>query len=85
MSLKAPVGASMSLHVSVGGSEISGSESFVHVALGSIKFVLLEQGVHRLDEGTQLNVHISVDHLYAFVGVGHLLRAPVKAGKGGVS
>ena len=85
MSLKAPVGASMSLHVSVGGSEISGSESFVHVALGSTKFVLLEQGVHRLDEGTQLNVHISVDHLYAFDSVGHLLRAPVKAGKGGVS
>ncbi|NBU13168.1 MAG: ABC transporter ATP-binding protein [Alphaproteobacteria bacterium] len=84
MSLKAPVSTSMSMQVVVGGSEISGSESFVHVALGSTKFVLLEQGVHRLDEGTQLDVHVAADYLFAFDSAGHLLRAPVNAGQGGV-
>lgn len=78
LSLKSSDLPSLTLHVDVGGCEISGSESFIHVTLGSTKFVLLEQGVHRIDEGAKLAVHIANDHLYAFDLAGHLLRAPSK-------
>lgn len=76
LSLKPQGARSVALNVSVNGSEITGSESFLHVQMGQLKFVLLEQGVHRIDSGAALSVHVSSDRLYAFDGSGHLLRAP---------
>ena len=82
LSLRSSGTSSLTLPVDVGGSEISGSESFIHVALGSTKFVLLEQGVHRIDQGAKLNAHVAVEHLYVFDPAGHLLRAPHNATSG---
>jgi len=76
LSLKPKGSHSVALNVSVNGSEITGSESFLHVQMGDLKFVLLEQGVHRIDSGAVLSVHVSSDRLYAFDSSGYLLRAP---------
>lgn len=76
LSLKAQGPNSVRLNVMVGGSEITGSESYIHVQMGGLKFVLLEQGVHRIDAGAALDVHVSSDKLYAFDASGRLLRAP---------
>ena len=76
LSLKPQGPHPVTLAVSVNGSEITGSESFLHVQMGTMKFVLLEQGVHRIDAGATLSVHVSSERLYAFDASGRLLRAP---------
>lgn len=76
LSLKPQGPHPVALNVTVNGSEITGSESFLHVQMGALKFVLLEQGVHRIDAGASLAAHVSSERLYAFDASGRLLRAP---------
>ena len=57
-------------------SEISGSETFVHLHRGEIALVAQLPGVHNIDLGTRVALHYRVDELFIFDADGALLFAP---------
>jgi glycerol transport system ATP-binding protein len=52
--------------VQVLATEITGSESFVHVGFGGVRWVLLAHGVHVIAPGTPLEVHVATAELLRF-------------------
>jgi glycerol transport system ATP-binding protein len=71
--------------VRVGTSEITGSETYVHVDPGltgvsgekdSSHWVVLTHGVHRLNAGDALTVHLDPSRYYLFDASGALAHAP---------
>jgi glycerol transport system ATP-binding protein len=59
-------GVSVAIPANVTVTEITGSESFVHVANGDAKWVMLTRGVHDLAPGTGITVNLDTRHLLAF-------------------
>lgn len=59
-------GVSVSIQANVTVTEITGSESFVHVANGDARWVMLTRGVHDLAPGTGITVNLDTRHLLAF-------------------
>jgi glycerol transport system ATP-binding protein len=57
-------------------SEITGSESFVHIDAPPHRFVALATGVHRLEPGTHIDTFLDPRHLFAFDAAGRLAVAP---------
>ncbi|MFM2280396.1 MAG: glycerol transporter ATP-binding protein [Pseudomonadota bacterium] len=47
-------------------SEIAGSESFVHLDFAGARWVMLAHGIHDIDPGQDLTVHLDTRHLMAF-------------------
>jgi len=62
--------------VEVAVSEITGSESFVHVTHDTDKWVALVHGVHEPDIGTHIDVHVNPNNLYIFDEQEQLVAAP---------
>lgn len=61
----------------VGTAEITGSETFVHVAMGEEKWVALTHGVHRVEPDQHLSLHINPDSIYLFdTQTRQLVRSP---------
>jgi glycerol transport system ATP-binding protein len=58
-------------------TEISGSESFVHVAVGLGIWVCLVRGVHNWQPGAQVMVQVNMGLAFAFSESGELAAAPV--------
>ncbi|MBX9455169.1 MAG: ABC transporter ATP-binding protein [Rhizobium sp.] len=59
-------GVSVAIAAKVTVTEITGSESFVHVANGDSRWVMLTRGVHDLAPGTGISVNLDTRHLLAF-------------------
>jgi len=57
-------------------SEITGSESFVHIELAMNRFVALLAGVHRYEPGAQVTAFIDPERLFIFDANGRLATAP---------
>ena len=57
-------------------AEISGSETFLHVDLGTVSWVAQEEGVHPMALGEELSLFLDPRHLFAFGEDGHLIAAP---------
>ncbi len=57
-------------------SEITGSESFVHVVCGDANWVALAQGVHELAPGSAVTVHVDPASVFVFDADGALAHAP---------
>ncbi|TCL90717.1 carbohydrate ABC transporter ATP-binding protein (CUT1 family) [Rhizobium sp. PP-WC-2G-219] len=47
-------------------SEIAGSESFIHVAFGDHRWVMLVHGIHDIDADTDVGLFVDTRHLMAF-------------------
>lgn len=47
-------------------SEITGSESFVHLDFNGIRWVMLERGIHDIDPDAEIEVFLDTRHLMAF-------------------
>ena len=47
-------------------TEITGSESFVHLDFAGHRWVMLEEGIHRLDVGEAVEVFIDTRHMLVF-------------------
>ncbi len=60
-------------------TELSGSESFVHVDVGLGTWVCLVQGVHDWQSGASAEVHVDMRRAFAFDAAGNLAAAPVMA------
>jgi glycerol transport system ATP-binding protein len=73
--LRAGAGAAHTLpfNVTVISTEITGSESFVHVSFGGQRWVMLAHGVHVYPADTKLDVHVEPEHVMAFDAAGRAL------------
>ena len=61
-------------------AEISGSDTFVHVATAVGEMVAQLTGVHRFDLGTPLTLYLDPAQVYLFDATGALLVAPARQG-----
>lgn len=57
-------------------AEVSGSETFLHVAHHGVEWVVQEQGVHEHALGQEISVYLDPATLYAFGDTGALEAAP---------
>jgi glycerol transport system ATP-binding protein len=73
----------IALDATVELAEISGSETFVHVRNGDLRWVVQEEGVHEHALGQPVRVHLDPARLYAFDRSGHLELAPARPAGGG--
>jgi glycerol transport system ATP-binding protein len=60
-------------HVSVISTEITGSESFVHVSFGGQRWVMLTHGVHVYPPETRLDLYVEPEHVMAFDASGRTI------------
>jgi len=78
VSLQATEGHSVPVQAIVGTSEITGSETYIHVTVGSDHWVVLTHGVHRVNNGDAITVYLDPSRFYLFSSAdGSLQLAPV--------
>jgi glycerol transport system ATP-binding protein len=65
-------GDSVEFRCTVGASEITGSETFLHLDHGSDRWVGLVHGVHPMTAGTQCSIWLDPAHVYLFEASGRL-------------
>ena len=65
----------IAFNCSLNASEITGSETFLHLAYGELAWVGLAQGVHDMAACDQLEVWLDPMHLYLFDSAGCLVAA----------
>ncbi len=75
LSIKPPADdpAKMSLRARVKVTEITGSESFVHLSCADAEWVMLTHGIHDIDPGTEIDIYLDTRHLMAFEPSGRAL------------
>ena len=57
-------------------TEITGSESYVHLVHEDRKWVMLTKGIHDIDADEELEVHLDTRHLLVFDRDGRTVRPP---------
>jgi len=65
-------GASVEFRCTLGITEITGSETFVHLLHGADKWVGLVHGVHQIDPGSSVSIWLDPSHVYLFDADGRL-------------
>jgi len=71
-----PVSGAVAVQGVVAVSEITGSESFVHVDAAGERWIALVPGVTRYEPGSPITVFLDPQTLFAFDGEGRLVAAP---------
>jgi glycerol transport system ATP-binding protein len=77
--LRAPAGETIEVQATVSTTEITGSESFVHVEHGGSRWVALTHGVHRLEIGDRVAVFLNPTGFLVFDAEDRLVAAPAAA------
>jgi glycerol transport system ATP-binding protein len=85
LALTKPVAPALEIAGMVSVSEITGSESFIHLAMHGHNFVALTQGIHRLEIGEALTGYVDPAHLFAFDPSGRCVMAPASVQGGAVA
>ncbi|MDB5886151.1 MAG: transporter ATP-binding protein [Polaromonas sp.] len=62
-------------------AEISGSDTYVHVATGAGELVVQLTGVHYFELGAPLTLYLDAAQVYLFDAAGSLLVAPLRKGR----
>jgi glycerol transport system ATP-binding protein len=75
LALDPPDGTSFALPAEVSVAEITGSESYVHLDVGTERLVALVPGVRRLEPGTRVTAYVDPRRVFLFDGAGRLCRA----------
>jgi glycerol transport system ATP-binding protein len=76
LKLDRPSRDALAFKVEVAVSEITGSESFVHVKHGEDRWVALVHGVREPELGSQIEVYVEPHHLYIFGEDEEMIIAP---------
>jgi glycerol transport system ATP-binding protein len=71
LSLSPPGAGAAGVHAKVTASEITGSETFVHLAFADARWVMLAPGVRRFEPDATVEVFIDGRHLLVFDPSGH--------------
>jgi len=79
VSLSASASHQITLPAIVGSSEITGSETYIHVNTNGSNWVVLTHGVHRVASGQNITLHIDPTSLYLFDRQQALVHAPGNA------
>jgi glycerol transport system ATP-binding protein len=58
-------------------TEITGSESFVHLAFADARWVMLAPGIHAFEPDERIEVFIDPRHLMVFDAEGRAVRGPL--------
>ncbi|SMF18730.1 carbohydrate ABC transporter ATP-binding protein, CUT1 family [Tistlia consotensis] len=74
--LAPPGGRAVALTATVAVTEITGSESFVHLDVGSERWVAIAHGIHELAVDAPAQVWIDPARLFVFDGGGRLVAGP---------
>ncbi|MFO1050061.1 MAG: ABC transporter ATP-binding protein [Geminicoccaceae bacterium] len=83
LSIRAQRPSDIKLQAQVELAEISGSETFIHVRNGDLRWVVQEEGVHEHALHQAVEVFVDPSRLFAFDRAGQLERAPERAAAGG--
>lgn len=75
LSLAAPAGSPISFECTCIGTEITGSESFIHLQHGDQSWVALEHGVRDVPGGEAVNAYLDPRHAYIFGADDRLIAA----------
>ncbi len=75
LQIERPGPAAIEFRCQVAGTEIMGSESFVHVVCGGDRWTALVHGVHDLPYHTERSVFVDPSHIYVFQQDGALAAA----------
>ena len=78
--LQAPSGQAVEFQCSVGVTEITGSETFLHLQHGANRWVALVHGVQSLNAGDQVSLWLEPSRIYIFDGAGRLALKAAYAG-----
>ncbi len=76
MQLEKPSGKSMKLDCKVSTTEITGSESFIHLKSEDVNMVALMHGVHRVEIGDTVPAYLDQKSLFIFDQNENLVSAP---------
>jgi glycerol transport system ATP-binding protein len=79
LSIRARNADEIAISATVELAEISGSETFIHVKNGDLRWVVQEEGVHEHALHQDVRVYLDPSRLYAFDAAGILEAAPVRA------
>lgn len=60
-------------------SEITGSESYIHIEAPPHRFVLLAGGIHRYEPGAPITAYVDPKHLFIFDSEGRLAAVPERS------
>ena len=71
--LNAHSGQAVEFRCTLGVTEITGSETFLHLTHGADRWVGLVHGVHDLPPGLETSVWLDPSHVYIFDAAGHLM------------
>jgi glycerol transport system ATP-binding protein len=71
-------GGALPFRVRVISTEITGSESFIHVDFGHERWVMLAQGIHVHPAGAELEAHVEPAHVMSFDAAGQSLDPPLR-------
>jgi glycerol transport system ATP-binding protein len=77
--LDMPAVPAITLAATVAVSEITGSESYVHLDVGQHRWVALARGVVEVEPGQRIEVHVDPGRLFVFATSGALVAAPDRA------
>jgi glycerol transport system ATP-binding protein len=80
LSIRRHAPGDLELDATVELAEISGSETFIHVRNGDLRWVVQEEGVHEHALGQNVKIYLDPTRLYAFGSTGALEIAPPRAG-----
>lgn len=76
LSLASPGPGAVSIGARVTITEITGSESFVHLTYADAPWVMLTPGIHNLEPGQLIQVFIDPRHLMVFERTGRAVHSP---------
>ncbi len=82
LSLSASDKHNIPIQAEVGTSEITGSETYVHVKTGGQRWVVLTHGVHRVTPGEQITLYLDPLSIFLFDSNESLVHAPESNAKG---
>ena len=80
--LHPPKGEAIEVEASVSTTEITGSESFVHVEHSGLRWVALTHGVHRVEIGDRVPVYLDPAGFLVFDAAERLVAAPAARAMG---
>jgi glycerol transport system ATP-binding protein len=72
-------GAALDFRGTVAVTEITGSETFVHLDHGEDRWIALVEGIHRLSQGDEVQVFLDPAHVHVFDETGAFVAQAASA------
>jgi glycerol transport system ATP-binding protein len=76
LSFVRPGAAAVPVRAKIALTEITGSESFIHLAFADVRWVMLAHGIHELETDDEVEVFIDPRHMMVFDANGRAVATP---------